>query len=263
MELRKIVANSIQRMPIITGLERASVPHRVVRRLSQLAYKFVFLHARDRHKVNAVYWGGDGGFLHAKARFQKEDWQKGYGQFADAVREHLSPGRRVLELGCSAGQWCERLGLVELGCTYHGVDINPQTIHFAREHFAGQSGVSFEAADLIDFDAYDGYDLVIACQTLFFLDRATLLGVLKRIKPGCLLIFQEPVNSDFATQKRTQAMRYKLTQTSTGFSHNYPALLQELGFETLQMKASGAGGPRKRLLVMSRKLLHYSRGQMA
>ncbi len=234
----KIFSNSIQRWPVIPENEKNSIVHRIVRNAARRLYCNVFLFARDRRKVNFTFWGGEGGFIHATAKFDQDDqtWKKTYEQFAAEISKHLKPGLRVLELGCSAGQWCKRLELTQKGCAFTGVDINPKTIEFAKQKFAADKNVAFYAEDLVDFNRYDNCDLVMVCQTFFFLDQGTLENVLNKIKSGTILIFQEPLNENFRGQKSTVAMKYPLRKVTTGFSHNYPDLLKKAGYEILQEK---------------------------
>ena len=254
--LFKIISNSIQRWPVIPESEKNSLIHRIVRTAARRAYCTFFLFAKDRRKVNATFWGGEGGYIHAMAKFDQdnEDWQKTYTQFAAEISKHLNSGTRILELGCSAGQWCRRLQLSTKAGAYTGVDINPKTIEFAKQKFANERNVTFYAEDLIDFDKYDDFDMVMVCQTFFFLDRDTLLSVLKKIRSGTLLIFQEPVNDDFKKQKSTVLMKYPLNKAGTGFSHNYSDILADLGFNIMQEKIIERGASdQKKLLITARK----------
>ena len=71
------------------------------------------------------------------------------------------------------------------------------------------------------------FDLVFACQTMFFLDAPSISKLLRAFKPGVKVIFGEPVNADYARQEASSALDLK---NSVGFSHNYPHMLRQSGY---------------------------------
>lgn len=109
----------------------------------------------------------------------------------DVEREHelewlldaLGPlsGKRVLELGCGAGEFAG--WFVERGFEFTGIDISPTAIAWANER--GVSGARFLVGDLTA--GIDGeYDLIIDGHCLHCIigdDRATLLANVRAALP--------------------------------------------------------------------------------
>ena len=90
----------------------------------------------------------------------------------------LSPGDRVLELGCGDGY----LGclLAKCGMEYWGVDIAPGMVEVARERARAQ-GVNawFEVMDIHDLSIEESFDAIIALMRTFFAYTRDPLKVLR------------------------------------------------------------------------------------
>ena len=72
----------------------------------------------------------------------------------------VSPGTRVLDLGCGPGRYSELLASV--GCHVTGVDLSPRSIAHARER-AAQRGldVDYRVADFRTLEEVAAYDVVL------------------------------------------------------------------------------------------------------
>jgi SAM-dependent methyltransferase len=93
--------------------------------------------------------------------------------------EHLSPGARVLEIGCGTG-WLSNSIAVHYDCQVTGVDFNPVAIGRARETAALLgAGTTFIVSDLTGFDPPAPFDVVVSNGVLHH--TADCLGALERL----------------------------------------------------------------------------------
>ena len=92
---------------------RKSIFWRVFYRVFEKYYKYLYKNCPDKKYLAEIYWGQEGGFLHAKDQVNRsrEDWFSRYSEFYTLVKEHIYDGINILEIGCSAGQWPIRLKL--------------------------------------------------------------------------------------------------------------------------------------------------------
>jgi ubiquinone/menaquinone biosynthesis C-methylase UbiE len=124
---------------------------------------------------------------YAKAPMRAPD---AYEATLDRVRAHLSPGDRVLELGCGTGTTAVRLAdaVAEITAT----DIADTMLEIARGRAAeaGVANVTFAAADAEEVAKGAPYDVVMAFNLLHLMpDRAaTLTAIARDLRPGGLLI---------------------------------------------------------------------------
>jgi hypothetical protein len=82
--------------------------------------------------------------------------QGNFAWMAGQVRRHVRAGMRLLEVGAGAGDLGARLrSILPAGCVYAGLDLAPRP-----EHWPGDWPWLRE--DLAGFDAYDGYDVILA-----------------------------------------------------------------------------------------------------
>jgi 2-polyprenyl-3-methyl-5-hydroxy-6-metoxy-1,4-benzoquinol methylase len=115
-------------------------------------------------------------------------------RFVNCAKElvALANPRRVLEVGCAAGELAGELlgpaGATEQGAPeYLGTDVSADEIAEARARYPGRA---FETASVYELPAADGaYDLVIACEVLEHLeDPARALREIERVGCGHVLV---------------------------------------------------------------------------
>ena len=107
-----------------------------------------------------------------------------YQDLYEIVRNQVTPGARVLDLGCGDGTL-----LASLEPSHGvGVDISGEVIHVAREKYPH---LHFELADMSNPPVEGQFDYVIACNSLGYLnDVQSFLHELKRFcHPSTRLIF--------------------------------------------------------------------------
>jgi ubiquinone/menaquinone biosynthesis C-methylase UbiE len=124
---------------------------------------------------------------YAKAPMRAPD---AYAATLDRVRAHLTPGDRVLELGCGTGTTAVRLADAVAEITATDIADNMLEIARGRAADAGVANVTFAAADAEDVAQGAPYDVVMAFNLLHLMtDRAAALAAIARdLRPGGLLI---------------------------------------------------------------------------
>lgn len=107
------------------------------------------------------------------------------------TREHLKPNFRVLEFGCGTGGTAIKLApYIE---HIHAIDISEKMLDFGRQQAEekGVENVTFEVADIADFEAPEGsYDAVLGMSILHLVrDReAVVAKIHKLLKPGGVFV---------------------------------------------------------------------------
>src|SRR5205823_11969399 len=100
----------------------------------------------------------------------------------------------VVDVGCGTGDALRYLPEFK---AYHGFDIDPEAIEFARKAAVGRPGVRYEARELTDEDLRSIQpSRVILAGLLHHLDdesAAELLGMLARTKSIKRIVTQDPV----------------------------------------------------------------------
>jgi SAM-dependent methyltransferase len=123
--------------------------------------------------------------IHLEQRLALEPWLK------------VSPGTRVLDVGCGIGRW-SRL-LAARGADVTGVDLSPTMIAQAQQR-AAAAGVSdrcrFQVQDLSKLDVGGRFDLVLGVTVLqHILEpdalRAALMAMTAHLGPGGRMILLE------------------------------------------------------------------------
>ncbi len=86
----------------------------------------------------------------------------------------LSPGDRVLDIGCGPGDWLGYLPEVD----YTGIDFNPEYIEAARERWGGRGRFEVAAVGPELVGRYRDYDVVLGLGVLHHLDDAEAASML-------------------------------------------------------------------------------------
>jgi SAM-dependent methyltransferase len=129
---------------------------------------------------------------HLGAAYLRYSFTKGTRQEAEFLvgALGLSPGDRVLDVGCGPGR--HALALAERGIAVHGVDISRRFVDLARSATPAGSPATFERADARAL-VFDGeFDAALSlCQGAFGLvgpgpdgDEAVLAGMARAVRPG-------------------------------------------------------------------------------
>lgn len=116
----------------------------------------------------------------------------------------LDGTQRLLDLGCGTGRWVNSVaGLVS---AYHGIDLTPGLIDFARAEYGTMRNVRFSVGSVDDFSLQgiaesQGFDRVLAAGVLIYLNDDQLeraLTCMRRSLSGEAprLVLREPVAQD-------------------------------------------------------------------
>jgi SAM-dependent methyltransferase len=201
---------------------------RVLIKFTKEYYKVLFVEHSDRSKISKCLWGRKGGFAHAKVQFNrsKDEWLKTYDNFYNTFFSHINKGDRMIEIGCSMGQWVKRLTLYEKEITYLGIDINPMSIESAQKIFSEYNNIEFRCVDLNNGFNFNNFNLIICVQVLFFLDVELIKKMFYNLKKRTKIILTEPIN--FGQENISEQLNSK---NSVGFSHDYIKIFESLGFD--------------------------------
>jgi ubiquinone/menaquinone biosynthesis C-methylase UbiE len=109
----------------------------------------------------------------------------------------LAPGMRVLDIGSGMGDVAMLAGdIVGPGGRVLGVDSDPAVLENARRRTREtgcSSWVSFESANIDEFNAADQFDALVGRYVLLYLRdaAATIRRLLASIKPGGIVVFHD------------------------------------------------------------------------
>jgi tRNA (cmo5U34)-methyltransferase len=163
----------------------------------------------DRIPLRGARWSFGG----ATAQHFDEHAQKSIPGYAEGHRlvEELSdffitPGARVIEIGCSTGALIKRLAERHggSGADFLGVDIEPEMVALARRRAVGVDSLRIEIGDARSID-YTNAALVVCYYTLQFIplpDRIELLARIGREMRvgGALVVFEKTRQLDGESQ---------------------------------------------------------------
>ncbi len=204
---------------------------KIIVRLSNKYYQSLFVNHKNRSELSNNLWGGEGGYLHAKNQFERDDWMRVYGDFFRLVHDEIKQNIQILEIGCSMGQWVKRLELDLKNVNYTEIDINPKSIEAASAIFKNNKNIKFECIDLNNGYELNNYNLIICVQVLFFLDLELIKNIFNQITIGTKIVISEPINKN--QNNLTEQLK---SNNSVGFSHNYNLLMTHLGYELTESK---------------------------
>jgi SAM-dependent methyltransferase len=130
-------------------------------------------------------------------------WNEHLARYAFAAR--FAEGRRVLDAGCGAGYGSAELARVAASVT--GLDLSPEAIEWARQHYAAPALVTFlnGSCAMLPFRA-GAFDLVVAFELIEHLHQQTsFLAECRRVlAPDGLLIVSTP-NTLYYAEARAAA----------------------------------------------------------
>ena len=108
-------------------------------------------------------WGLEKGFLHSS---RKNMWNKDYFEFLVKCVWKIDKPVKIIDFGCGYGFLAQMLlPLIPGGSSYKGIDISEELIKDANIQFANCQEVSFEVADLNEYEPSADYDVAI-CQSV-------------------------------------------------------------------------------------------------
>ena len=182
------------------------------------------------HDTETVWgWGTPAGRVRARRR-------------ADSIiaGAALSPGKRVLEIGCGTGMFTEMFAAT--GATIVAVDISPELLEKARARRLPAGQVTFCERRFEDCDVEGRFDAVIGSSVLHHLEIGSAIRRIKDLlKPGGKLSFAEPnmLNPQVFLERRFQhwSMFSYTSPDETAFVRwQLARQLREAGFEEIGIR---------------------------
>lgn len=205
-------------------------------------YKEIYLNKKFTEKASEFYWGRTGGFQHAKDQINKteKDWKKRYEIFYEIGNKLIyeEPNNKILEIGCSAGQWVKRLNINKSTNYYLGIDVNQESINLANKLFKENININFECMNVYDLCKKEmnnlkmtEFNIVLCCQTLFFLNTDFLINFFSNLFEGTQVLIYEPVNKNFLKKNESTLLNDPESKTRIGISHNYIDVFYKLNYK--------------------------------
>lgn len=160
---------------------------------------------------------------------------------------NLSPGDRVLDVGCGPGR--HAIELAQRGVIVHGIDISDRFIEIARQN--APRGATFERGDARSLPFDSEFDAVIClCQGAFGLmtangdDYKVLAGMSRALKPGGRLALSA-FNAYFSVKYHEQAT----FEAGSGVAHEITEVKDESGVSKQVDLWTGCYTPRELRLM--------------
>jgi 2-polyprenyl-3-methyl-5-hydroxy-6-metoxy-1,4-benzoquinol methylase len=166
--------------------------------------------------------------------FPRKEGQLAAGEW---LTERLSPGARVLDVGCGTGVPTARQ-LADAGCDVTGIDICEEVLEVARREVPGATFLRHDVVDVSGVHpAHGGFDAIVAFFSLLMLPRLELPAVLRRLhdqlEPGAYFLMSviDTDLGDVPIQLKQCPLR------ATGYpGAELRALVGEAGFEVLDLR---------------------------
>lgn len=195
--------------------------------------------------------------FHDQAQARFDDW---WLQHHSAILEPLTreisdhPGTwtTLCEIGCGSGlvlaDLARRLPTLQ---QFVGLDLSAAQISRSRQAHAANPRLRFEAGDgaaWLRGHAAPGWLLFSNAGVLEYFAPDKLLGLLRDLaqtRPPLAIASIEPIADDYDLQRETASRIYGPERS---WSHNYPRLYREAGFELLWQRELRVGGLRWLLL---------------
>lgn len=206
--------------------------------------RFALLSESDRDKFCQSFWQNEAGtnWIETKRAKYKKGEMDFFLKNVRAPFERMIVGflknnknfKTILEIGTGCGQFCfdlfDKLGR---GYSFIGIDLNSKAIA-KNIKFAKDLGISdkvhFECIEISKWlEAQKEFDdiLLLSVATFKFFTRTQLMQVLNLIRNKCrfaAIALCEEVSANF---HKSEDSEYSGT---LGFSHNYPTILNKLGY---------------------------------
>jgi 2-polyprenyl-3-methyl-5-hydroxy-6-metoxy-1,4-benzoquinol methylase len=182
------------------------------------------------HDTEVVWgWGTPAGRIRARRR-------------ADLIiaGAALSPGKRVLEIGCGTGMFTEMFAAS--GATIIAVDISPELLKKARARGLPPGQVTFCERRFEDCDVEGLFDSVIGSSVLHHLEIESAVRRIKELlKPGGRITFAEPnmLNPQVFLERRFQhwsIFSYTSPDETAFVRWQLARQLREAGFEGISIQ---------------------------
>lgn len=182
-------------------------------------------------------------------------FQERFRIWTSLFNQYISPGSRVLDLGCGSGVFSVYLG--GQGCTVTGIDGSKQMIALCEQNRQSVNETYvIQTLPLDNTATYAPCDVVIASSLLEYLDDMPLM--LRQahliLKPTGLLIVSIPNRRSI--WRRIERLAYAFTRRPTYFGHirnvsdvpTFNRQLELLGFEVVDTRFFSSFDPVSRLL---------------
>lgn len=142
---------------------------------------------------------------------------------------------RLVEVGSGDGRVLEWLSnKLDTISGFHGVDLNECEIEKCRERYEGSDRLFFHSGDLLKWlRSHPAPRTVLVTNggVLEYILHDELIALFREFRSlcsPCLIAITESIGSDHDLQTESESLPYGY---EFAFSHNYPAILREAGFE--------------------------------